>query len=87
MRNAGGYSIITGPQPVVEQDTFTCGHCCKVTFLPPKCQPEHRCKVCYSYICEGCASKDCLPLEEQLRMMESPAYKPRRIFKIGNTSA
>lgn len=80
---SGGYSIITGPGPVVEKDTYTCGHCCRVTFLSVGRQPEHRCKVCYSYVCDSCTSKDCLPLEEQLRMMESPTYKPRRIFRMG----
>jgi hypothetical protein len=86
MRRAGGYSIITEPDMAdVEQDTFTCAHCNGVRFLAPRQEPEHRCKSCYGYICEQCANRPCLPLEEQLRMMESPQYRPRRVFKIGGT--
>jgi hypothetical protein len=84
MRRPGGYSIITEPdRPAIEMDTSTCAHCCRVSFLKPGQEPEHRCKRCFGYICEACANRDCLPLEEQLRMMESSTYRPRRVFKIG----
>lgn len=87
MRRAGGYSIRVGPiGPVQEWDTFTCAHCQWVSFMPPRTEPEHRCKQCYGYTCNKCVGKDCMPLEEQLRMMESPTYKPRRIFKINGPS-
>jgi hypothetical protein len=85
MRRAGGYSIITnadGWGATVERDTFTCGHCNRVTFLTSRHEPEHRCKRCFAYICDSCANRNCLPLEEQLRMMESASYRPRRIFKL-----
>jgi hypothetical protein len=83
MRRAGGYSICWQPGlPDQEWDTFTCNHCNVVRFLAPRQEPEFRCKNCYGYICEACVNKGCLPLEEQLRMMESPTYRPRRVFKI-----
>lgn len=84
MRRSGGYVIRWEPgKAIFEQDTYTCAHCQVVTFLPPRVEPSHRCKQCYGYICPKCVGKDCLPLEEQLRMMESPSYKPKRVFKIG----
>src|SRR5262245_24511187 len=87
MRRSQGYSIITEPdKPTIEQDTFTCSHCNRVTFLKPRQEPEHRCNVCVGYICEGRANRPCLPLEEQLRMMESPRYRPYRVFSIRKPS-
>jgi hypothetical protein len=84
MRRAGGWSIIIEPdKPDIEMDSYTCSHCNGVRFLAPRQEPEHRCKSCYGYICEQCANRPCLPLEEQLRMMESANYRPRRVFKIG----
>jgi 5-methylcytosine-specific restriction endonuclease McrA len=85
MRRAGGYSIIIDPDAkgVMEQDTFTCSHCNRVRFLAPRQEPEHRCRQCFGYICELCTGKPCLPLEEQLKMMESPSYKPRRSYRGG----
>lgn len=85
MRRAGGYTIITQPgKGNIEKDTMTCAHCQHVSFLKPYSEPEHRCKQCFGYVCKGPHCPDeCRPLEEQLRMMESPTYRPRKIFKIG----
>jgi hypothetical protein len=85
MRRPLGYSIISnadGWGSTIEQDTYTCFHCNKVGFLKPRQEPEHRCKSCFGYICPACANKPCLPLEEQLRMMESASYRPRKIFRM-----
>lgn len=74
----GGYSIVTDPdakQHTQECDTFTCAHCCKVTFVKPKCDPVEmggRCTCCDKLICKGCAAKGgCRPIEVWLEQEEA----------------
>lgn len=87
MLKPGGYSLTTQPGKAdVECDTFTCKHCCGVTFVAPRCRPEDlggRCTCCDGLICSNCVGKGCMPLEEQLRMMEDSRYKRRHIYKMG----
>ena len=78
MRNPGGAFIIMDPdarQVEQHQDTFTCGHCNRVTFVKPRERPEDTggfCRQCTKLICSGCAGVgSCLPLEENLRRMEA----------------
>jgi hypothetical protein len=75
MRKPGGYSIITDPDgPTIEQDTFTCKHCCKVVFVKPRCDPADmggRCTCCDGLICKFCVGKDCDVMEKKLEREES----------------
>ena len=76
MLRANNYSVIFNPDgPPVERDSFTCGHCQRVTFV----KPGHRaddlgglCKVCMSLICDKCVETGvCDPFEEKLRRAEA----------------
>jgi len=79
MRQAQGYSIVTGPGPGTgEWDTFTCAHCNCVRFVKPMCAPSEMPDVCHlcgdknrpSFICEGCVGKGCEPFEKKLERWE-----------------
>ena len=56
-------------------DTFTCGHCCTVVFVKPRCDPADaggRCKLCDRLICGGCADlRRCTPWERELERQEA----------------
>ncbi len=78
MRHPGGYGVITDPQvgtPYQECDTFTCGHCHFVVFVPPRASAEDcggLCKQCMRLICGPCVNRMvCLPTEELLRLAEA----------------
>lgn len=75
MRNPGGYFCLTDPEKgTTEGDSFTCRHCCRLTFVKPKMSPTDLgglCRVCDGLICSQCVGKGCDPLEEQLRRMEN----------------
>lgn len=76
MRNAGGYLFSFDPGGVrQESDTFTCGHCCKVVIVKPRCDPYDlggMCRICEKMICPGCVSRGvCDPLEEKLQRAEA----------------
>jgi hypothetical protein len=72
---ARSYSIITDPDaPTREMDSFTCRHCCKVTFVKPFCPAEDmggRCYVCDGLICTKCVGKGCDPMEKKLLRWEA----------------
>jgi hypothetical protein len=83
MRQAQGYSIITGPAPGTgELDSYTCAHCNSVRFVPPMCPAADMPDVCHlcgdksrpSFICEGCRGKGCDPFEEKLKRMEARSH-------------
>lgn len=80
MRQAQGYTIITGPDPGTgEADTFTCAHCQRVRTvkaMAPANEMPHVCHLCGdksrpSFICEHCIGKSCDPFEEKLKRMET----------------
>lgn len=80
MRQAQGYTIITGPDPGTgELDSFTCAHCNRVRFVKPMQRAEDLGGICHlcgdkrrpSFICELCVGKGCDPFEEKLKRMEA----------------
>lgn len=84
MLRAGNYSITFNPDgATIEQDSFTCGHCQKVTFVKPGQRADDLgglCKVCMSLICPGCVDKIvCDPFEEKLRRAEAQDRFRRQI--------
>ena len=79
MRQAEGYTIITGPDPGTgERDTFTCAHCNRVIVVKPFQRPEDMGGICHlcgdkhrpSFICPDCVGKPCDPFEEKLKRLE-----------------
>lgn len=74
MRNPGGYVRITSPEGVRELDSYTCGHCGRVTFVRPKERPEDLgglCRLCGKPVCSGCHRRGtCDPLEKKLDRVE-----------------
>lgn len=78
MRNAGGVGIITDPQvsqPYQQCDTFTCGHCQYVVFVPPRQAPTDiggLCKQCMTLICPTCVERMvCVTWEQMIEMQEA----------------
>lgn len=80
MRQAQGYTIVTGPGPGAgEADSYTCAHCNRVRFVKAMCPPNEMPDVCHlcgdkhrpSFICEHCVGKGCDPFEEKLKRMEA----------------
>jgi len=83
MRNPGGYAVTTSPDGMEECDTFTCFHCSKIVYVPPKTKIEEVgdfCRVCMKMVCAGCAGKVCLPWVEKINRMER-RYHARRQFE------
>lgn len=85
MRNAQGYAVWTDPSlPTKECDTFTCHHCNKIVFVPPKADPSTLggfCRLCMKNICGSCLNEgNCVPFEKKLEQMES---KARMLSAIG----
>lgn len=79
MRQPQGYTIIVGPQPTVEMDTFTCAHCGVVQFVKPFTRAEDMGGICHgcgdksrpSFICKSCVGKGCDPLEKKIERLEA----------------
>lgn len=76
MRNPGGYFVSVGPDGnVTEYDSFTCGHCQKVIFVRPKCDPTELgglCRQCMKMICPRCVEQGtCTPWEKQMEIAEA----------------
>ncbi len=75
MRIPGGCLTGTGPNGTVEHDTFTCGHCNRVTIVPHRAAAEDMggmCKQCMHLICTACVDNGrCTPFEKKLEAMES----------------
>lgn len=78
MFRSGGYAVITGPEGIVEMDTFTCGHHNGVVHVPPwrdLDQVSALCFVCQKRICRKCEKERqltlrCVTFEKRLEMME-----------------
>ena len=84
MLRAGNYSITVYPdRPPKEEDSFTCGHCQKVTFVKPGQRADDLgglCKVCMNLICPECVDlMICEPFEEKLKKSEAKARFSRQI--------
>jgi hypothetical protein len=69
-----GYSLLTDPVTgVVEQDTYTCAHCQKVTFVKPFQRPDEHggfCRKCMALVCKDCSGKECKPIMKQVEEWE-----------------
>lgn len=85
---AQGYAVITDPTaPVVERDTFTCGHCCRVVIVDPGRDPSTYggwCGGCTALICPRCEAEKvrtlkCVPLEARLAQQEARAATRRSL--------
>ena len=84
MIRAGNYSITVYPdRPPEEQDSFTCGHCSKVTFIKPGQRADDiggLCKVCMNLICPQCTDLlTCDPFERKLERDEAKDRFNRQI--------
>jgi hypothetical protein len=82
MRRPGGYAQIVDPEkPVVEIDSFSCGHCNSVVFVQPRQDPSELggfCRLCYKHVCAGCASTgSCDPFEAKLDRIEGTSRNNR----------
>jgi hypothetical protein len=75
MRRPGGYAIRAGEDGVREWDTFTCGHCQRVTLVEARQDPSKLggfCRVCMKHICGPCADNGtCRPFEKALEQAEA----------------
>ena len=72
------------PEGMFECDTFTCGHCPRVTHVMPKMDPADLgglCKVCAKLICSRCVGKGCDPFEKKLERSEA-RDRARRSYGI-----
>ena len=74
MRSPQGYARVSGPDGVVERDTFTCHHCQRIVFVAPKADPSTLggfCRLCMKHICGPCAHEGtCRPFEKKLEEYE-----------------
>lgn len=73
MRRPQGYATISGPDKVVECDTFTCAHCQRIVHIPPRCDPANiggHCRLCDGLICPSCVGKGCTPWERKMEEAE-----------------
>lgn len=90
MRNPGGYATIISPNNSVanldgrervlvrpgltEVDSFSCGHCGRITHILPKQDPAAiggLCRICMKLTCPQCTGKGCDPLEKKLERAEA----------------
>lgn len=87
MLRIGGYATLTDRESgkvTAERDTFSCGHCNRITHVRPKARAEDcggLCKVCMSLICERCVGFACVTLEARLEREEA-SYHARRSYGI-----
>lgn len=103
MRNPGGYGIVSSPistkvdfgqgrieyiqAGIFETDTFSCGHCGRVTTVRPRIDAADvgaLCKKCMKVVCRQCVNLGrkynltCDPLERKLERAEAR----ERLFKM-----
>ena len=87
MRNPQGYAVWTGPSAVVERDSFSCGHCNRITFVAPRADPADvggLCKQCMHLICPRCTALGrCTPLEQQIEQSEARDRQRRALAALG----
>jgi len=88
MRNPGGVGTIIDPTlhpttPFQECDSFTCGHCQTVVWVPPRQDPAEiggMCKMCMHLICPVCVGRMvCVTWEQMMEMQESRSATFRSI--------
>ena len=86
MRRPGGVGTIMDPNvaaPFQERDTFTCGHCQYVVFVPPQANPADiggLCKQCMTLICPTCVGRMvCVTWEQMIEMQEAKGRTFRSI--------
>lgn len=87
MRNPQGYATKFWDTGEIEEcDTFTCGHCQRVTFVPVGQSPYNLgggCRICGSLICSKCVDKGtCTPWEEQMLKIERRHETDRMVSRI-----
>ena len=74
MRSPQGYAVISGPEGIVEADTYSCKHCQRIVHVPPRCDPADLgglCKMCMGLICPACVNEGaCAPFEKKLELYE-----------------
>lgn len=76
MRSPGGYAVWSYDDGrIVEQDSFTCTHCQRVTFVAARQDPASLgglCKQCMGLVCARCAADGrCTPFEKVLEAQEA----------------
>lgn len=81
MRRPGGFFIVSSPDGMTECDTFSCGHCQKIVFVKPRCDPADAgglCYVCNRHICPSCAGLGrCEVIEKKLERWEEAGRRAR----------
>lgn len=87
MRNPQGYAISCMPDGGMKEcDTYTCGHCQKVTFVHPGQSVYDLgggCRICGSLICFKCVDKGvCAPWEEQMLKIERRYESDRMVSRL-----
>ena len=84
MRNAGGYAVWVAVDGSREVDSFTCSHCQRVVFVPPRADPSQLggfCRQCMKHICAPCVKVGgCKPWEKQMAEAEA---RDRMLRAIG----
>lgn len=75
MRRPQGYAVTTEADgKVLEEDTFTCGHCNTIVFVQPRQNPSEMggfCRMCMGHTCATCAGiGTCEPFEKKMEAME-----------------
>lgn len=69
-----GYTIITGPDGVLERDTLQCCHCNRhYTVRPGSGKRRGWCTLCGSTTCGAAACLPCVPFEKKLDQIERSA--------------
>ena len=75
MRTRVGYSIVSGPDGTIKEDTFTCVHCNNVVFIKKNASLAEMggvCRLCMDHVCPACDAKGtCDPFEKKLERMEA----------------
>lgn len=85
MRNPGGTLFCWSEEGGKAVDSFSCGHCCKVVFVPPKADPTTlggMCYQCMKLVCPACVETGrCDPLEAKLER-EERRYEALRSYGL-----
>lgn len=83
MRNPGGQLLICDDEGREKAfDSFTCGHCNRVSFVKPRQDPADiggLCKTCMKLICGACVGEPCRTLEQRIAEEEA-RYEARRSY-------
>lgn len=74
-----GYAVLSDPDGIRENDTFTCNHCSCVVHIPPrtanKPMPGGACAACgHKLICDKCVDiGTCTPFLKKIEQQEQRA--------------